>query len=135
MAVWVHVWRGEVRWGDMDSYGHVNHTVFFRYLETARVACLAEVCGDMPLPLLVVADIGCKFPAEIVFPATVEVRSSLANVRGGSLVVEAEIWSGGRRCAVSRALLVCVDAVRHKPTRFPPDFAARLAEVGAGREG
>ena len=43
MDVWVHVWQGEVRWGDMDAYGHVNHTVFFRYLESARVACLAAV--------------------------------------------------------------------------------------------
>ena len=127
MDVWVHVWQGEVRWGDMDAYGHVNHTVFFRYLESARVACLAAVCGKAPLPILVVADIGCKFLAEIVFPATVEVRSSLTNVRGGSLEIEAEIWSGGRCCATSRVLLVCVDAVRRKPTRFPPDFATRLA--------
>lgn len=129
MSLFIHVWQGEVRWGDMDAYGHVNHTVFFRYLESARVACLAEVCGSVPLPMLVVAGIRCKYLAEIVFPARVEVRSSLMGVRGGSLEIEAEIWSSGRCCATSQALLVCVDAVRRKPARFPPDFAARLAVV------
>src|SRR5262245_66489392 len=31
---WITV---EVRWGDMDSQGHVNNAVYFTYLESARV--------------------------------------------------------------------------------------------------
>jgi acyl-CoA thioester hydrolase len=27
-----------VAWGDMDSFGHVNNTVFFRWCESARIA-------------------------------------------------------------------------------------------------
>ena len=26
-----------LRWSDMDAYGHVNSTVYFRYMEQARV--------------------------------------------------------------------------------------------------
>ena len=89
MDVWVHVWQGEVRWGDMDAYGHVNHTVFFRYLESARVACLAAVCGKAPLPMLVVADIGCKFLEELVLPAQAEVRLSATDVSGRALEIAA----------------------------------------------
>jgi len=33
-----------VHWGEMDAYGHLNNTVFFRYFETARIAFL-ERCG------------------------------------------------------------------------------------------
>ena len=29
----VHEMRFPVRWGDMDAMGHVNNTVYFRYLE------------------------------------------------------------------------------------------------------
>jgi acyl-CoA thioester hydrolase len=36
--------RVPVQWGDMDAYGHVNNTVFFRYFESARVEYL-ERCG------------------------------------------------------------------------------------------
>ena len=26
-----------IRWGDMDAMGHVNNTVYFRYMETVRI--------------------------------------------------------------------------------------------------
>ena len=28
----------DIVWGDMDAYGHVNNTVYFRYFEDARIA-------------------------------------------------------------------------------------------------
>ena len=33
----VHSVRMPLRWGDMDAMGHVNNTVYFRYLEQARI--------------------------------------------------------------------------------------------------
>ena len=33
-----------VQWGEMDAYGHVNNTVFFRYFESARMEYLRK-CG------------------------------------------------------------------------------------------
>jgi acyl-CoA thioester hydrolase len=36
--------RTMVHWGEMDAYGHLNNTVFFRYFETARIAFL-DRCG------------------------------------------------------------------------------------------
>jgi acyl-CoA thioester hydrolase len=35
-----------VRWGDMDSYGHVNNVFFIRYLEDARFALFTPPLGD-----------------------------------------------------------------------------------------
>ena len=26
-----------IRWGDMDAMGHVNNTIYFRYMETSRI--------------------------------------------------------------------------------------------------
>ena len=26
-----------IRWGDMDAMGHVNNTLYFRYMETIRI--------------------------------------------------------------------------------------------------
>ena len=33
----------DVAWADMDSFGHVNNVVYFRYFENARVAYLDRV--------------------------------------------------------------------------------------------
>ena len=39
-----------IRWGDMDAIGHVNNTVYFRYMEQARIewaqAALPEFRGN-----------------------------------------------------------------------------------------
>ncbi len=32
----------DVRFNELDAYGHVNHTVYLTYLEVARVALLAD---------------------------------------------------------------------------------------------
>ena len=32
--------RQSIRWGDMDAFGHVNNTVYFRYMEQARLEWL-----------------------------------------------------------------------------------------------
>ena len=29
----IHVTTIPIRWGDMDAYGHVNNTVYFRFME------------------------------------------------------------------------------------------------------
>ena len=33
----VHVERLRILWGDMDALGHVNNTMYFRYMEQARI--------------------------------------------------------------------------------------------------
>ncbi|MBV9026128.1 MAG: acyl-CoA thioesterase [Streptomycetaceae bacterium] len=32
-----HIYRCPLRWSDMDTFGHVNNAVYFRYLEEARI--------------------------------------------------------------------------------------------------
>ena len=36
-----------VRWGDMDSYGHVNNVFFIRYLEDTRFALFTPPLGEL----------------------------------------------------------------------------------------
>ena len=125
MAAFFHVFSCAVRWGDMDAYGHVNHALFLRYLESARIALFEELCGAA-LPTLVVAEARCRYLAELRYPATVTVHPALQKVRGGSLEVVAEIREGARRCAAAQVQLVCFDPQRRKPTRLPPDFLAAI---------
>ena len=61
----------QVRWGDMDSFGHVNNAVYLTYLEMARIdyatslwqrslengLIIARVAIDFKLPLFVGDDV------------------------------------------------------------------------------
>jgi acyl-CoA thioester hydrolase len=73
----VHTTRIPVRWGDLDAYGHVNNTLYFRYCEQARV----EWSEQMGFPVrsaagegVVVINAACTFLIPITYPATVIVH-------------------------------------------------------------
>lgn len=65
-----------VAWGDMDAFGHVNNTVFFRWFETARIAFLEAIGftagGDEGVgPIL--HSTSCRFRSPVTYPDTVVV--------------------------------------------------------------
>jgi acyl-CoA thioester hydrolase len=69
----VHQMVIPVRWGDMDAMGHVNNTVYFRYLETVRIDWFVKLgCDPSPKgegPVIVNAF--CNFYKQIEFPGDV----------------------------------------------------------------
>jgi len=65
-----------IRWGDMDAMGHVNNTVYFRYMEQARISWFQHlgVAFDARNEGLVIVNASCTFLKQLVYPGTVEVR-------------------------------------------------------------
>lgn len=70
-----------IRWGDMDVMGHVNNTVYFRYMEIARLDWLSSLdMGAAPQgqgPVIVNAF--CNFHQELRHPGDVRVSMFVAN--------------------------------------------------------
>lgn len=60
----------------MDAFGHVNNTVYFRYMEQARIAWLESLRIDMGTPGEgpVIVNASCTFIKQLVYPGTVEVQ-------------------------------------------------------------
>jgi acyl-CoA thioester hydrolase len=62
-----------IRWGDMDAMGHVNNTVYFRYLETVRlewfqrIGCVPDPQGQGP----VIVNAFCNFYKQLEYPGDV----------------------------------------------------------------
>lgn len=111
-----------IRWGDMDAYQHVNNTLFFRYLESARFAYFEEyvlpLIGNR-IPMIVLAEMQCKFEAEIVYPADLVVKSKISRLGKSSFDVYAEIWNGEKRCAQSTAVMVWLNPENKRPQAMP----------------
>ena len=79
-----------VNWGDMDALGHVNHSVFATWMETARMEYFSKM-GMMELygnsnigPILARIEVDYKFP--IVFPDVVKVLTSVSRIGNLSLI-------------------------------------------------
>lgn len=70
-----------IRWGDMDALGHINNTVYFRYMEQARINWL-DSCGfnfaqgDFGV---VVVNAFCNFLKTVEYPGDLLIRTYIAN--------------------------------------------------------
>ena len=74
--VLIYTSRQKVRWGDMDAFGHVNNTVYFRYMEQTRIEWLESIATSMLSdgtgPVIVNAS--CTFRRQLKYPADIEIR-------------------------------------------------------------
>jgi acyl-CoA thioester hydrolase len=121
-----------IRWGDMDAMMHVNNTVYFRYMEQARISWVETMGmntskdGDEGP---VVASAACKFRKPLTYPGTVEVKVYAGRPGRTSLPTYYEM----RRTddpdtlfATGDALFVWISNATGKPTPFPERLRERL---------
>ena len=86
----LHTAHIAVRWGDMDSYGHVNNILYMQYLEEARIAWLERAGVAMtnaPLGPVVLQTLH-TYLKPVVHPATVVVDLFAGTLGRSSLVLE-----------------------------------------------
>lgn len=120
-----------MRFGELDLYAHVNHTVYLQYFEHGRVVAL-DATGQ-GLTRLLDEDI-----AMVV--AQVTTRFIAPGFLGDELIVESGVSEAGRASATwlqrivrAEEVLVtqvvragCTDGAGHV-RRFPPDLVEALA--------
>lgn len=79
-----------IRWGDMDAFGHVNNTIYFRFMETLRVDWLQERLGNVAREVSreegpVVVNAFCNFLRELAYPGDVLARMYVGEVGRSSI--------------------------------------------------
>ena len=76
----VHEVTVPLRWGDMDAMGHINNTLYFRYMEIARLEWLFKVGASTGLsgegPVIVNAF--CNFLRQLTYPGEARVTLFVA---------------------------------------------------------
>ena len=130
----VHTMRMPIRWGDMDAMGHVNNTVYFRYIESARIAWLEQVgglanpAGEGP----VIVSASMNFLKQLTYPGEIEVRTFVAPPGRSSIEVSHEIrlvgadGVAGELHAEGAAKVVWVDFRAGKSAPLPEALRAGL---------
>ena len=119
-----------IRWGDMDAQGHVNNTVYFRYMEQARV----EWIEDMQVPVRpggagpVIINASCTFLIPMNYPGMVEVRTFVGAIGRSSCqtYVEMRIEGDERIFAEGAAKVVWMDTQTGKSVPLPDHVRASL---------
>ncbi len=122
-----------IRWGDMDAMGHVNNTVYFRYLESVRIDWFRSI-GSLPNegaqgPLIVNAF--CSFIRQLEYPGEVLARhyvGALGRSTIDTYVTLERSDAPGVVYATGGATIVWTDYKLHKSMPLPERIRALLAD-------
>jgi acyl-CoA thioester hydrolase len=123
-----------VQWGDMDSFGHVNNVVYFRWCETARVEYLERVglsANHGPRGIgPIVARIGCNFRKPIVYPDIVHAGARVTRLGNSSFEMEHAIYTDALGLvADAESTLVVVDYSTGKSVPLPDAIRQAIREL------
>jgi len=118
-----------MRWGDMDALGHVNNTVYFRYMEQTRIEWVEAMFPSRGGPAtlsFVIVNASCTFLVPLVYPGDVEVRMLLGELGRTSIGSFYEIAVEGEIYAEGAAKMVWIDSATGRPEPLPVVISAPL---------
>ncbi|MEM1125191.1 MAG: thioesterase family protein [Bacteroidota bacterium] len=123
----------EVRWGDMDAFGHVNNSTYFTYFEQARIAWLGTLpegdLGGSHGP--VVAQAACTYKRPVRYPATLQIEVRVGALGRSRLPTTYVVRHDKAVVATGEALLVWVDLNTGRPRSLPDAIRTALTPPDA----
>ncbi len=130
------VYRHEMplRWGDQDAMNHINNTLYFRYMEQARVEWLDSLCPEERREKnqgAVLVNASCTFLIPLTYPGKVSCDIFIGQPGRSSLPTFYELrrLDDHRLYAEGAAKLVWIDKPSGKSILLPD--ALRLAFADA----
>lgn len=112
------------RWGDHDSYGHVNNVVYHSYYESAVSRFLVEE-GTLNIassPVIgLIAENCCTYFSSINFPDRISVGVRIARLGNSSLRYELAVFRDEEEeaSAAGYIVYVYVDRASNRPSPIP----------------
>jgi acyl-CoA thioester hydrolase len=124
-----------VQWGEMDAYGHVNNTVFFRYFESARMAFLQR-CGfveshERNQVGAILHSTTARFRQPLFFPDTVQIGASATDVNEDRFTMTYTVVSLTRNVVIAEGsgIIVSFDYAAGKKTALPHAVRTAITSI------
>ncbi|MGQ5521767.1 acyl-CoA thioesterase [Chitinimonas sp. PSY-7] len=124
-----------MRWGDMDSLGHLNNTLYYRFCEEARVGWLARHGWSVALaagigPILAASS--CQFRQPLVYPCNIRVETFVKRLGNSSFTLGHNISredQTGTLAAEAEAVIVWCDYAAGMSLPLPDTLRAQLSRA------
>lgn len=121
-----------VAWGEMDSLGHVNNIVYFRYFESVRIAYFDRLdfwdyMDETGLgPIL--ASTQCRFRMPLTYPDTVSVGTRIAEIEDDRFLMKYATVSHQHEkvAAEGEGMIVSYDYREQKKSPLPEEIKRRI---------
>lgn len=126
-----HVIPIEVRFRDLDVFGHVNNGVIFTYIETARIRYLVDVGIRTPQTgwndlAFILAHINCDFRKPIFYGQRVKVGSRIVEIKRSSMRLAHRVEADGELAAEGDGVLVHYNYTTQSNMPISSEMRARI---------
>ena len=124
----------DVRFRDLDAFGHVNNAVYLTYLELARAAYFTAALGR-PHGVddfgVVVAEVSCRYRSPAFYGERLIVEVATVGLRSRSFELRYRITveGSGRVVAEASTMLVAFDHRAKRTTALDGTFFRAVEEV------
>jgi acyl-CoA thioester hydrolase len=112
----------------MDSFGHVNNTLYLRWAESARIDYFIRARLWVPAEPLVtgpiLAALSCNYRIPVEFPDTVHIGTRVTHMGNSSFKMSHVIVSTAHQAVAADldSTLVFYNYTQSKPTRLPDEL-------------
>lgn len=126
-----------VAWGEMDAFGHVNNTVYFRYFESARIAYFDRVSINESMaetglgPIL--ASTQCQFKAPLKYPDNIQIATRVTDLAEDrfTMLYYVKSMNTGRVVAQGEGLIVFYDYNNNCKHALPEHIKVQIIALDA----
>lgn len=127
-----HILPIQIRFNDVDKFGHVNNTVYFEFYDTAKTDYIATVCKDVDWErvAIMVVKIEAEFLAQIRAGDHIAARTRVSRIGNKSFHLEQDIIDVDTQEVKCRCLSVMVlyDLERHQSMPLPEAWRKAISE-------
>lgn len=126
----------QLRFSDVDQFGHVNNSVLFSLYDLAKTEYFKAVLADITRKydiIPVVANINADFIHPVLFGDKIAVETSVARLGNKSFTVMHQIVNVKTKCVVSvcRTVMVCFSVKIGDSVEIPDEIRRRIKEYEA----
>ena len=127
-----HIIPLQIRFNDVDKFGHVNNTVYFQFYDTAKTDYIATVCKgvDWERLAIVVVKIEAEFVAQIKGDNHIAGRTRAVKIGNKSFHLEQDVIDTDTQEIKSRcfSVMVLYDLDRQQTIPLPDEWRRAISD-------
>ncbi len=121
-----HFMPAQIRFSDVDQFGHVNNSVYFSLYDLAKTTYFKDVLGKSEWGelVVVVANINANFFMPVFFSDEMEIETAAVHLGNKSftLLQRAVAKNTGEVKCECRTILVMYDLLTKEPMPIPQEY-------------
>ncbi|TQV77099.1 acyl-CoA thioesterase [Aliikangiella marina] len=128
-----------IQWGEMDSFNHVNNTVYFKYFENARIAYFDKTGINQLMQLKKVGPIlgstECKFLAPLTYPDTIDICTRITAIKSKRFTMQYMVYSQQleKAVAIGSGEIIYFDYLNSQTAEIPQEILENINHIESKR--